>query len=189
MLLKMFVLSGSALILWLAPLTALDKKVTWHKALQGLSLGGAVACAVSAGNIAKKLAEDAEIELLKTRAIKADIEDEISTEVYVSQKQRQIEAENILNPREVLERALALTYDDESEDERSGCERSNQLAKIDSERSENDKAERVLELKAKGWGKAKTILEVWGINKGGSQKYKDAEIEYHRIVDGGAQES
>lgn len=96
MLLKMFVLSGSAVILWLAPLAALDKKVTWHKAIQGLSLGGAVACAVGAGNIARRLAGENEIEQLKLRAIKADAEDEISTSVYISQQQRQQEAELIL---------------------------------------------------------------------------------------------
>jgi len=94
--LKMWILSGSAIALWLAPLTALDKKVGWHKSIQGLSLGAAVACAVSAGNIARRLAEDAEIEEIKTRAIKADVVDEISTSVYVSQAQRQQEAEAIL---------------------------------------------------------------------------------------------
>jgi hypothetical protein len=40
-----------------------------------------------------------------------------------------------------------------------------------------------LQLKAKGWGKAKIILEVWGVSKGGSQKYKDAEAEYKRLVE------
>ncbi|MEG4305868.1 hypothetical protein [Microcoleus sp. D3_18a_C4] len=182
--LKLFVLSASSVVLWLTPLAALDKTLDTHKALQGVSLCAAIACAISAGNIARKLAEENEIEVLKARAIKADTEDEISTSVYISQQQRQQEAEAILNPVERLERALALTYDEDGDDERSANEQSNQLAKIDSERSENDKAERVLELKAKGWGKAKTILEVWGINKGGSQKYKDAEAEYHRIVDG-----
>ena len=96
MLLKMFVLSSSAIALWLTPLVALDKKVTWHKSIQGLSLCGAVACAIGAGNIARKLAEENEIEEIKARAIKADVVDEISTEVYVSQKQRQQEAEAIL---------------------------------------------------------------------------------------------
>jgi hypothetical protein len=94
--LKMFVLSGAALTLWLAPFTALDKKVGWHKSMQGLSLGVAVACAVSAGNIARKLAEENEIEELKTRAINADVIDEIGVSVYVSQQQRQQEAELIL---------------------------------------------------------------------------------------------
>jgi hypothetical protein len=181
--LKMWILSGTAIALWLAPLTVLDKKVGWHKFIQGLSIGAAVACAVSAGNIARRLADDAEIEAIKCRAINADVVDEIAVSAYVSQQQRQQEAEAILNPVEHLERALALTCDEADNDERSEPERSNQLAKIDSERSENDKAERALELKAKGWGKAKIILEVWGVSKGGSQKYKDAEAEYKRLVE------
>jgi len=180
--LKMWILSGTAIALWLAPLTALDKKVGWHKFTQGLSLGAAIACAVSAGNVARKLAEENEIETIKTRAITADVVDEIAVSAYVSQQQRQQEAEAILNPVEHLERALALTYDEANDSERSELERSNQLAKIDSERSENDKTERVLQLKEKGWGKAKIILEVWGVSKGGSQKYKDAEAEYKRLI-------
>jgi len=182
--LKMFVLSGAAVALWLVPLTTLDKRIGWHKSIQGLSLGAAIACAVSAGNIARRLAEENEIETIKTRAITADVVDEIATSAYVSQAQRQQEAEAILNPVEHLERALALTYNEAYDDERSEPERSNQLAKIDSERSENDKAERALQLKAKGWGKAKIILEVWGVSKGGSPKYKAAEAEYKRLVEG-----
>jgi hypothetical protein len=180
--LKMFVLSGAAVVLWLVPLTALDKRIGWHKSMQGLSLGAAVACALTAGNMARRLAEENHIETIKTRAITADVIDEISTSAYISQTQRQQEAEAILNPVEHLERALALTYDEADDDERSEPERSNQLAKIDSERSENDKAERALELKAKGWGKAKIILEVWGVSKGGSPKYKAAEAEYRRLT-------
>jgi len=181
--LKMFVLSGVAVALWLVPLTALDKRIGWHKSVQGLSLGAAIACAVTAGNIARRLADEAEIEELKTRAINADVVDEIAVSAYVSQQQRQQEAEAILNPVEHLERALALSYNEAGDNERSESERSNQLAEIDSERSENDKAERALQLKAKGWGKAKIILEVWGVSKGGSQKYKDAEAEYKRLVE------
>lgn len=173
--LKMFVLSGAAVALWLVPLNALDKKVSWHKAIQGLSLGGAVACAIGAGNIARKLAEENEIEQLKLRAIKADVEDEISTSVYVSQQQRQQEAEAILNPVERLERTLALTCGD-------GGDTANVQNEIQAEDAEERRAERVLELKAKGWGKAKIILEVWGISKGGSQKYKDAEALYERLI-------
>ena len=179
MLLKTFVLSGSALILWLAPLTALDKKVGWHKSIQGLSLGAAIACAVSAGNIARKLAEDAEIEAIKCRAINADAVDKIAVSAYVSQQQRQQEAEAILNPVEHLERALALP---DADVERSEPVTQKQLA--EPERNEElERAERALQLKAKGWGKAKIILEVWGISKGGSQKYKDAEAEYKRLVE------
>jgi hypothetical protein len=177
MLLKMIVLSSSALVLWLAPLVGLDKKVGWHKSIQGLSLSAAVACAVSAGNIARQLADESEIQELKTRAIKADVEDEIATEVYVSQAQRQQEAETILNPVERLERSLALSCGDEDG-------RPNVQNEIQAEDVEERCAERVLELKAKGWGKAKIILEVWGVSKGGSQKYKDAETLYERLIKG-----
>jgi hypothetical protein len=176
--LKMWILSGTAIALWLAPLTALDKKVGWHKSIQGLSLGAAIACAVSAGNIARRLAEDAEIEAIKCRAINADVVDEIAVSAYVSQQQRQQEAEAILNPVEHLERALALP---DAEVERSEPTTQNQLAEPE-QNAESERAERALQLKAKGWGKAKIILEVWGISKGGSQKYKDAEAEYRRLT-------
>jgi hypothetical protein len=38
-------------------------------------------------------------------------------------------------------------------------------------------------LREAGWGKAKIILEVWGVSKGGSLKYKAAEAEYKRLVE------
>jgi hypothetical protein len=180
--LKMWVLSGAALVLWLAPLTVLDQKVGWHKSAQGLSLVAAFACAVTAGNIARELSEQREIEEIKTRAITADVVDEIATSAYISQQQRQQEAEQILNPREHLERSLALTY---AEGERSEPIVQNQLAEPEhngSKNGESERAEQALQLKAKGWGKARIILEVWGVSKGGSPKYKAAEAEYKRLV-------
>ena len=182
--LKIWILSGTAIALWLAPLTALDKKVGWLKSIQGLSLGAAIACAVSAGNIARKLAEENDIEAIKCRAINADVVDEIAVNAYISQQQRQQEAEQILNSREHLERSLALTYDE--------CERSepiaqNQLAEPElngSENGESERSERIHQLQALGWGKAKIILEIWGVTKGGSPKYKAAEAEYKRLTGG-----
>jgi hypothetical protein len=94
--LKLFVLSASSVVLWLVPLVALDKTLDIHKALQGVSLTAAIACAVSAGNIARELSEQGEIEAIKKRAITADVVDEISTSAYISQQQRQQEAELIL---------------------------------------------------------------------------------------------
>jgi hypothetical protein len=193
MLLKMFVLSGSAIALWLVPLTGLDKRIGWHKSIQGLSLGAAVACAVTAGNIARKLAEENEIETIKTRAITADVVDEIAVSAYVSQQQRQQEAEQILNARpecsedvQKLERALALPCDRENA-ERSECsEQADQLADSAQEGTGNKDAERreqIMQLRARGYGKGKIILEIWGLNRGGSQKYKDAEAEYKRLVE------
>ncbi|MEG4799062.1 hypothetical protein QUB63_02305 [Microcoleus sp. ARI1-B5] len=178
--LKMFVLSASAVALWLAPLSALDKKVSWHKAVQGVSLCAGIACAMKAGSIARKLSEQGEIEVIKERAITADVMDEISTSVYVSQQQRQQEAEQILNGSERseeverLERALALTCSDSEPTERS---EQSQLTE-----AELELAERIMQLKARGYGKAKIILELWGVSKGGSPKYKAAEAEYKRLV-------
>ena len=179
--LKMFVLSGAAVALWLVPLTTLDKRIGWHKSVQGLSLVAAVACAVSAGNIARELSERGEIEEIKTRAITADVVDEIATSAYISQQQRQQEAEAILNPVEHLERSLALVYD---EDERSEpiAQTTSQAEQNGSKNAELERGERALQLKAKGWGKAKIILEVWGVSKGGSPKYKAAEAEYKRLL-------
>jgi hypothetical protein len=180
--LKMWILSGTAIALWLTPLVALDKKVNWHKSIQGLGLVAAIGCALGAGNIARKLADDAEIEAIKCRAINADVVDEIAVSAYVSQQQRQQEAEAILNPVEHLERALALAYD---EGERSEPIAQNQLAEPEqngSENGESERTERIHQLQAKGWGKAKIILEIWGVTKGGSPKYKAAEAEYKRLV-------
>ena len=182
--LKMWILSGAAIALWLTPLATLDKKVGWHKSIQGISLCAAVACAIGAGNIARRLAEENEIEEIRTRAITADVVDEIATSAYVSQQQRQQEAEQILNPVEALERALALP---DADVERSLEPEIKQLAENGQNGSENfesERAERALQLKAKGWGKAKIILEIWGVTKGGSPKYKAAEAEYKRLVEG-----
>jgi hypothetical protein len=183
--LKLFVLSASSVVLWLAPLTALDKTLDIHKALQGVSLTAAIACAVSAGNLAREQAEQNEIEEIKTRAITADVVDEIATSAYISQQQRQQEAEQILNPREHLERSLALTYDGEKESEPIAQNQLAELEQNDAQNAESERAERALQLKAKGWGKAKIILEVWGVSKGGSPKYKAAEAEYKRLTEGG----
>jgi hypothetical protein len=164
-------------------LVGLDKKVGWHKGIQGASLCAAVACAVTAGNIARKQSEQEEIEAIKTRAITADVLDEIAASAYVSQQQRHQEAEAILNPVEHLERALALP---DAEVERSEPITQKQLAEPEQNGSENgeaERAERALQLKALGWGKAKIILEVWGVSKGGSPKYKAAEAEYKRLVE------
>jgi uncharacterized membrane protein YfbV (UPF0208 family) len=187
--LKLFVLSASSVALWLVPLNMLDKKLEIHKAVQGVSLCAAIACAVSAGNIARELSEQGEIEAIKERAITADVIDEISTSAYISQQQRLQEAEQILNPVEALERALALP---DADVERSLEPEIKQLAENGQNGSENfesERAERALQLKAKGWGKAKIILEVWGVSKGGSPKYKAAEAEYKRLCDSLKRES
>ena len=124
--LKLFVLSASSVVLWLVPLTALDKKLDIYKALQGVSLTAAIACAVTAGNIARKLSEQGEIEVIKKRAIAADVVDEISTSAYISQQQRQQEAELILAcpgvDVEESRKALEAIYSSDLQDTASASE-------------------------------------------------------------------
>jgi hypothetical protein len=179
MYLKLFVLSASSVMLWLAP-AALDKTAAIHKALQGVSLTAAIACAVTAGNIARKQAQQNEIEEIKTRAITADVVDEIATSAYISQQQRQQEAEQILNPREHLERSLGLTY---GEDEEAGT-LGTAIQAAPEPNEDLERTERIHQLQARGYGKAKIILEIWGVTKGGSPKYKAAEAEYKRLIEG-----
>src|SRR4028119_1448165 len=180
MLLKLIVLSSASLTLWLVPLVGLDKKVGWHKGIQGASLCAAVACAVTAGNIAREQAEQNEIEEIKARAITADVVDEIATSAYISQQQRQQEAEQILNPREHLERSLALTYGEEEEAGTFGTA----IQAAPEQNEDLERTERIHQLQARGYGKAKIILEIWGVTKGGSPKYKAAEAEYKRLIEG-----
>lgn len=63
----------------------------------------------------------------------------------------------------------------------------NSQAEVAEQRSqlETKRANRIMQLKAQGWGKAKIILEIWGVTKGGSSKYKAAEAEYQRLVEEG----
>jgi hypothetical protein len=188
--LKMWVLSGAALVLWLAPLVSLDKKVGWHKSAQGLSLVAAVACAVTAGNIARFLSEQEEIEAIKTRAITADVVDEISTSAYISQQQRQQEAEQILATSDRTE-----DRSDESEAELNSIKESLELLiqKTFSDSGEltvktlttrqQEQIELILQCHAKGiTGKNKILKEVWGVSAGSSQAYRDAKAEYEFLI-------
>lgn len=176
MLLKMWILSGTAITLWLTPLVGLDKRVSWHKALQGLSLGGAVACAIGAGNIARRLAEEAEIEIIKTRAITADVIDEISTSAYVSQQQRQQEAELILKAPgvdvEEARQALEAIYSTDLQEAPS--------PKV--ELSESDKSLYLEVQKAKVEGKSQTWI-VENVLKMGGRKFSEGKVKLQQLLE------
>jgi hypothetical protein len=181
-LLKISVLTVSGFALWLAPPFILSRKIPLHNLTTGLALLGSWACCFEARRVAVKLAQAEEFEAMKEAVIVADTVDELATSAYISEQQRRIEAEQILNPREHLERALALTYD---EGERSEPIAQKQLAELEqngSENGESERTERIHQLQAKGWGKAKIIFEIWGVTKGGSSKYKAAEAEYKRLM-------
>jgi hypothetical protein len=184
--LKLFVLSASSVALWLVPLNMLDKKLDIHKAVQGVSLCAAIACAVSAGNMARELSEQGDIEAIKERAITADVIDEISTSAYISQQQRQQEAEQILaidertdeqdaelnSIKESLELLLNQTNSDSGE-----------LAVVNLSTRQREQIELILQCHAKGIsGKNKILKEVWGVSAGSSQAYRNAKAEYEYLM-------
>ena len=189
-LLKIASMTCSGFILWLAPPFILSRKIPLHNMTTGLALISSFACCFEARRVAFKVSQAEDFEAMKLRAVNDDVEDELATSAYISEQQRRIEAEQILNAGskdvEHLERALALTRNEGEHSECSEHEESHQLAKIDSERSvntENERTDRILELRAKGWGKLKIILEIWGLTRGGGAKYKAAEAEYKRLVE------
>ncbi|MEG5176238.1 hypothetical protein [Microcoleus sp. B3-D7] len=174
-LLRVSVLSLSGITLWLLPPFVFSKRVPLHNFIQGIALVAGFACCFEARKGALKLAKDEEFEALKQAAVKADVVHEISTSVYVSEETRKNEAELLIatdKNRELLERALALSSENEEEVERK-------LA----ENADSELRERILQLQARGYGKAKIILEIWGASKGGSEKYKTAEAEYKRLME------
>ncbi|WP_341737191.1 hypothetical protein [Microcoleus sp. CAWBG640] len=178
--LKVCALTTSGLILWLAPPFTLSRKIPLHNWVTGLSLMGGFACCFESRRIALKLAQAQEFESMREAVVVADAVDELATSAYVSEQQRRMEAESILNTAgseqvEHLERSLALSH---SQGDDWNSERSPQLA----ENADSELLERILQLQARGYGKAKIILELWGVTKGGSSKYKAAEAEYKRLV-------
>jgi hypothetical protein len=173
-LLKVSVLSVSGLTLWLAPPFIFSRKIPLHNFMQGIALVSGFACCFEARRCALRLAKEAEFEAMKDAVVTADVVDELATSAYVAEQQRRNEAELLIansSDRELLERALALSSE---EDEIENV----QLA----QNADNELRERIHQLQARGYGKAKIILEVWGVSKGGSDKYKAAEAEYKRLI-------
>jgi hypothetical protein len=150
----------------------LDKTLDIHKALQGVSLTAAIACAVTAGNIAREQAELGEIELIKKRAITADVVDEISTSAYISQQQRQQEAELILTSPgvdvEERRKVLEAIYSNDLQDYTSA--------------SEHPDYPIYLEVcKSREAGKSTTWI-VENILKMGGRKFSDGKVKLQTLL-------
>jgi len=170
--LKMFVLSGAAVALWLVPSTALDKRIGWHKSMQALSLCAVIACAVTAGNIARTQAKQNEIEEIKTRAITADVVDEIAKSAYISHQQRQQEAELILaspgDDVEATREALEAIYSQSLQDSPST--------------SEHPDYPIYLEIcKSREAGKSTTWI-VENVLKMGGRKFSDSKVKLQTLL-------
>jgi hypothetical protein len=88
--LRLWILSGTAIFLWLVPLYALDKKVMWHRAIQGTSLIAAFSCAIAASITAKKLSEFEKFEQAKKIMLLSDATDELAQNTYLLEQERKI---------------------------------------------------------------------------------------------------
>lgn len=95
-LLRISALTVSGVTLWLAPPFIFSRKIPLHNFMQGIALVSGFACCFEARKGALRLAKTEEFEALRDAAVSADLVDEISTSVYVSEQQRRKEAEAIL---------------------------------------------------------------------------------------------
>jgi hypothetical protein len=186
-LLKISALTVSGVTLWLAPPFIFSRKIPLHNFMQGIALVSGFACAFEARKGALWLAKAEEFEALKDAAVNADLVDEISTSVYVSEQQRRKEAEEILaspsrteheqeteldSIRESLELLLNRTSND-----------SNELMVANLSTRQQEQIELILQCHAKGiTGKNKILKEVWGVSAGSSQAYRDAKAEYEFLI-------
>jgi hypothetical protein len=186
-LLKVSTLTISGLTLWLAPPFIFSRKIPLHNFMQGIALVSGFACFFEARRCALRLAKAEEFEALKDAAVNADLVDEISTSVYVSEQQRRKEAEEILaacsrteheqeteldSIRESLELLLNRT-----------CNDFNELTVANLSTRQQEQIELILQCHAKGiTGKNKILKEVWGVSAGSSQAYRDAKAEYEFLI-------
>jgi len=204
-LLKVSVLSVSGLTLWLAPPFIFSRKIPLHNFMQGIALVSGFACCFEARRTALKLAKAEEFEAMKDAAVEADLVDEISTSVYVSEQQRRQEAEQILAGEpdreeavEALKRAWLLDCGEPAEPSAEPEEptvqavqplnqpEDNPLVK-DEERftslnlNRNQAISLIKKLRVE-LNQTQTIEKLWECKKGGSEAWRRAHAEYKRLV-------
>lgn len=185
--LKVSVLTVSAFTLWLAPPSLLSRKVPLHNLTTGLALLGSWACCFEARRVADKLNQVEEFEAMKEAAINADVADELATEIYVSEQQRRIEAEAILNTNQRTEQEKETELDSIRESlellVNQTSSNSGELAVVNLSTRQREKIELILQCHAKGLsGKNKILKEVWGVSAGSSQAYRDAKADYEYLM-------
>ncbi|HLO50925.1 MAG TPA: hypothetical protein VK211_21090 [Kamptonema sp.] len=199
MLLKMYALTGTALILWIAPLYALDKKVSWHRAIQGTSLIAAFGCALSASYTAKKLAENEAYENAKKAVLIGDLQDELAQGAYLSEQERKLQNQKYLQslaaPGAPDDGASAPSRTDESHQLAplldKGLSQSHQPAhpipegwEFPDPKGAPDGAVRgvIVACIRAGWGQTKTIEAVFGISKSSKNTKYDAAKYWYQVI-------
>jgi hypothetical protein len=196
-LLKVSALSLSGLTLWLAPPFIFSRKVPLHNFMQGIALVSGFACCFEARRRALKVAKAEEFEAMKDAAVKADVVDEISTSIYISEQQRRREAEEILNAQpereetvEALKRAWLL--DCEAEPDEPPVQPLNQpdtkpLPK-DNERftslnlTKNQAVELIQKLRTE-LNQTQIIEKLWECKKGGSDPWRRAHAQFKELIE------
>ena len=185
-LLKIASMTCSGFILWLAPPFILSRRIPLHNVTTGLALIGSFACCFEARRVAIKLSQAEDFEAMKEAVLVADVEDELATSVYISEQQRRIEAESILNSGDrtdeqeaelnSIKESLELLIHKTSPD-------SGELAVVNLTTRQREQIELILQCHIKGiHGKNKILKEVWGVSAGSSQAYRDAKAEYDFLL-------
>ncbi|MEZ2226625.1 hypothetical protein [Microcoleus sp.] len=193
--LKVCALTTSGLVLWLAPPFTLSRKIPLHNWVTGLSLMGGFACCFESRRIALKLAQTEEFESMREAVVVADAVDELATSAYISEQQRRIEAEGILNKPEkeeaveALKRAWLLDCGEPAEPAVQAVNQpdSNTLA-VDGERftSLNLTKKQAIELIQKirsELNQTQTIEKLWECKKGGSEAWKRAYAQFKSLME------
>ena len=196
-LLKISVLSVSGLTLWLAPPFIFSRKIPLHNFMQGIALVSGFACCFEARRCALKQSKAEEFEAMKERALNADVADELSTSIYISEQQRRQEAEEILNAQpereetiESLKRAWLL--DCEAEPSEPAVQPLNQpedKALLDSEErftslnlTRNQTLELIQKLRTE-LNQTQIIEKLWECRKGGSDSWKRAHAQFKKLIE------
>ncbi|MGE5660244.1 MAG: hypothetical protein ACM37W_26945 [Actinomycetota bacterium] len=158
----------------------MDKKIAWHKAIQGVSLIGAFACAIEGSRLADKLAKEEALSHAKEALLISDIQDELAQNAYLSEQERKIQNQAYLSKlaseqrttRESLERLFVATSSNSSE-LRTGNKLTNEQREL---------INSIHVLKVKGLGKNKILKELWGVNAGDNEAYRKGKAEYEFLL-------
>ncbi|MEG3859185.1 hypothetical protein [Microcoleus sp. herbarium12] len=163
----------------------------------GLALIGGFACCFEARRAALKLSQAEDFEAMKEAVIIADTEDELATSAYISEQQRRMEAEGILNAGseredtvEALKRAWLL--DCGSEPSEPGAEPLNQPTDnalvVDEERftslnlTKKQACELIEKMRNLNLNQKDIIEKLWSCTKGGSTDWKAAREIFRRLT-------
>ena len=201
---KISALTCSGFVLWLAPPFILSRKIPLHNITTGLALIGSFACCFEARRVAIKLSQAEDFEAMKEAVLVADVEDELATSVYISEQQRRIEAESILNEHpereetvEALKRAWLLDCGEPATEETEPTESLVQAVNPPDDKAlavekeaftslnltRNQAIELIKKMRSELNLNQKDIIEkLWACTKGGGNDWKQARAQFKELT-------